>query len=249
MKFLSLRNHGNGTSGLARMLDAHETGSTFALAGEALMNSLLAPPSGPPPRSVLVTSARPEEGKTTVATHLAITMALSGMNVLIVDADLRAPKLHEFFGLEQGVGVSNILDGPEVDGIVQSVIINPQADGPPRLVNVIGSGMARSHQFKMFGSSKMQSKVSELRDAFDFLIIDSPPVLAFSDALPLIRLVDGVVLVLRTGEVSEADAVAAKELIVRSGGRMLGVVMNLFVATQHGPGLSTGYGTARMLRK
>jgi non-specific protein-tyrosine kinase len=239
MRFLFSRNIRNGVPRLEQLLMAHESESPFAVAGETLMNHLMASVTGEPPHNILLTSAQPEEGKTTVAAHLAITMGLSRKRVLIIDADLRAPSLHEVFGLSPDFGFADILENTKAEEVIQTVDLDPEAVGEPRLLSVITSGRVRPNLHKMFGAEHVKRTLERLGDSFDVIIIDTPPVLAVSDALPLMRLMDGVLLVLKTGESRERDAVAAKTVVTRSGGQLLGVVMNLFDEKRHGDGLST----------
>jgi polysaccharide biosynthesis transport protein len=173
-----------------------------------------------PPHVVIVTSPSPSEGKSTTAANLARVFADAGRRVTLVDADLRRPSLHRIFDLSRAEGLTNILVGNELLNGHDS-----QDTGQPNLA-LIASGPIPPRPADLLGSGRMQSYVTHMRDRSDFVIIDSPPVLAVTDAAVLSTMADGVILVVDTAKSKRREILRAREAIEVVGGRVLGVVVN-----------------------
>ena len=172
-----------------------------------------------PLRRILVTSSGPKEGKTTTAVSLAITMAQSGSRVLIVDTDMRRPRLHKIFGVSGTTGITSILQGdcPIEDAVkttdVPNLLVLPCGPTPPR--------PAEQCQSKAF-----LAVLEQLCERYDRLILDSPPVMVVTDAVILSTLVDGTLLVARTGQTSRVAHRAATRQLLDVGSNVLGSVLN-----------------------
>jgi capsular exopolysaccharide synthesis family protein len=170
-------------------------------------------------KCLLITSPGPREGKTTTSVNLGTTLAQMGFKTILIDTDLRRPALHRFFDLEKKKGLTNILfEGAQQENIHQ----------PPDIENlyVMPSGILPPNPSELLGSQRMKALLDHLKQNFDFIILDSPPIIAVTDAQILAPEVDGVLLVVRAGA-SQLDAVKrAKTLIATAKAKLLGVVLN-----------------------
>lgn len=216
-------NGGNGGSGaFAKSRDLvalNDNRSSGAEAYRTLRTNLLFSELGDRLRTVVVTSAATGEGKTTVAANLATSFAQQGVRVLLVDADLRKSRLHKMFGQDREPGLSEWLTqqaGPA------EAIRRTDVDSLFLLV----SGALPENPSEMLGSPRMMKLVETLREAFELVIFDSPPLMAAADAAVLGSRADGVVLVLRAGDTDEGVARQAVRQLERVRARVLGVVLN-----------------------
>lgn len=190
---------------------------------------------GAPLKSVMVCSAQPGEGKTTVSVGLALTMALSGKRVLLVDADARKPKMHEIFELSDTRGFTDVLaDPPQVQLRDVSKRIDLQRDEGS--LDVVTSGTRVPVQPNPMASPRLEAFITAACTQYDIVLFDSPPVLAVSDPCFLAPLVTGVIFVVGAGTVQERDAKLARDRLQKAGGRLLGFVMNRFDDSRDGPG-------------
>lgn len=181
-----------------------------------------------PLQSLLVTSATPGEGKTTTVANLAITMAQMGTKVLLVDTDLRKPMLHQIFGVERDVGLTNALVG-ERD--LSSVIKPTDIEG----LSLISCGPIPPNPSELLGSEKMGQLIEQARQEFNFILFDSPPTVAVTDAAVLATLTDGAILVVQSAKVSREAVNRAKSVLEGVGARVLGAVLNDFdIESQYG---------------
>ncbi len=170
-------------------------------------------------KMILFTSTGPGEGKSTTASNTAVALAQSGKKVVIIDCDLRKPVQHKIFQKSNQIGLTNILVG----SMHLSDVIH-KTEVPS--VNLITSGPIPPNPSELLGFAKMNKLLEILKQEFDYVIIDAPPVLAVTDACVLASKVDGVVLVISSGMVRPEMARKAKELIKKASGHLLGLVMN-----------------------
>ncbi len=140
-------------------------------------------------KKLLVTGANPGDGKTTTCVNIAITLAQANNRVLLVDADMRKPTVHKYFDMESREGLSNALSG--MNTLEECV---KKCDNVQNLW-VITSGLLPPNPSEMLSSAKMAEILSELEQSYDFIVIDSPPINVVTDALPISKLCDGVVMV------------------------------------------------------
>ena len=174
-----------------------------------------------PLNTIMVTSAVPQEGKTTNCVNLALTIAESGKKVIIVDADFRVPLIHKIFNSDSKPGLTNVL----VDNKKLSEVIK-KADGIDANLYYIPCGPIPPNPSELLGSDKMKTIIEELKQQADTIIFDSPPTIGFADSLVLANQLDGVVLLLSSGEVSRDAAKQAKSLLEKAKAKILGVVLN-----------------------
>ena len=178
-------------------------------------------------RTVLITSPRPGDGKTTVAVNLAMAAAQAGRRVLLVDANLRRPELHGIFDKLQPQGLSNILVG---DGSLETYAVE---SGTPHL-DVLGAGPSPPNPAELLGNEQCRAFLESARSRYDQVIIDSTPIMVATDALVLATAVDGVVLVLRANRSSRGIARRTCGLLSDVGGHLFGVVLNAARVTRGG---------------
>jgi polysaccharide biosynthesis transport protein len=197
-----------------------EVRSPVAEAYRHLRTSLLLSSAGQPPKTVLVTSSQPSEGKTTTAVNTAMMLAQTGAEVLILDCDLRRPRVHTHFHLPNTRGVTNYLSGEaQVSELIQPY------DRQPNL-KVITSGPVPPNAAELLGSEEMRRLLHLLGEHFTHIIIDSPPAISFTDASILSTMVDGVMLVVHGGRSSRAVVRRAKQQLLDVGAHLFGVVLN-----------------------
>lgn len=174
-----------------------------------------------PLRSLVVTSAVPEEGKTLTAANLAVAFAQTGQRVILVDADLRRPTLHRTFGLGRLAwgGLTSVLGGT-VD--LQAALTGTELED----LTVLTAGPIPPNPAELLGSQRMQALMAALHEQFDVVIYDTPPVLAVADASVLAPAVDGTLLVIRAYRVGHPQVRRAKEALEAVKARVLGVVLD-----------------------
>jgi capsular exopolysaccharide synthesis family protein len=194
--------------------------SRLAEAYRALRTTILLSRAGTPPQVILISSAKPSEGKTSVTTLESIVFALNGARVLLIDSDLRRPSVHLRFRIANKVGLTSVLTGKT--SLQDAIAAVP---GVPSL-HVLPAGPIAPMPAELLGSLQMQRLVEGLRANYDFILIDTPPVLTVTDAAVLVSISDGVVLVLRYGQASRNVVARASEILLRSGAHLLGVVLN-----------------------
>jgi len=169
-------------------------------------------------RTIVVTSSVSREGKSTVSANLALSLAQIGHKVLLIDADLHHPVQHHIWQLTNEVGLSNvIMNHAELKEGIQLVQDN---------LCVLTSGVIPPNPLTLIDSKRMAALMQEFSQSYDFVIIDTPPLVLVSDVIPLGRAADGVLLVVRPGLIDAASAVTAKDLLSQSGLEVLGLVTN-----------------------
>jgi capsular exopolysaccharide synthesis family protein len=193
--------------------------SSVAEAFKTLRTNIRFSINGQEPKVVLVTSAEKGEGKSTTTANLAAAYAMEKKRVIMIDADLRQPTLHQFYGKTNRIGLSNLL-------VQQCELEEAICDtGVPGLM-MIASGTIASHPTEMLGSDRMKALIAKLSQSFDIILIDSPPVIMFSDAQILAAQCDGVLLVVNCGRVKSKIVKKAKEQLDFVGARILGAILN-----------------------
>ena len=189
-------------------------------------------------RSVLIVSAAPGDGKTTVARNLALAMANVGSRVLFLEADLRRPTASQRFGVARSPGISEILMSQvPVDQAIQSVHFGHGGDG--RIDVLVAGSVLPPNPASVLESDAMESLIDDVKADHDLVVIDTPPMAALSDAFPLVRLVDGVVIVSRLGRSRSDDAARLRDTLIGVDAPVIGVVANGY---RRGPGSPYGYG-------
>ena len=174
-----------------------------------------------PLRTILVTGAEAGDGKTTVAANLAAIFAQGGKRVLLMDCDLRRPRVHRFLGIQNRVGLTDLFR----DSLGVEAVTYQWSDSNSKSMSVITSGSLPPNPAELLGSQKMNSILAELVSRVDVVIIDSPPSLV-SDAQILAAKVDGVLLVVQPGKTHAGAARAMREQLARAGARVVGAVFN-----------------------
>lgn len=170
-------------------------------------------------KTVLITSAVPREGKSTVAANLAVVLSSAGKKVVLVGCDFHQPVVAEFFGLDQTTGLSDLLAGTKD--------LREALHQPPGFENlwVLPSGSKPPNPSELLGSSKMEEVIASLRESVDWIILDSAPLLAVADTAAVVRWVDGVLIVTRAGVSTRDPARKTREQLENVGARLLGIAL------------------------
>jgi capsular exopolysaccharide synthesis family protein len=180
-------------------------------------------------QSVLVTSANPGEGKTTVAWNLARAEAAFGANVLIVEADMRRPVLARSLGASATPGLSQLLNAEaSLEDLVQSTAFDERENGSASTarIDVLLAGTPPSNPAELLGSDRMQAVLETVPEAYDLVVLDTPPASVVSDVIPMFESVGGVVVVGRLGMTTYESAVELREQLETLDAPVLGVVVN-----------------------
>jgi polysaccharide biosynthesis transport protein len=194
--------------------------SQMAESYRALRTSLLLTSLGGPPKVILITSALPEEGKTTTSLNCAIVLAQRGTRVLLIDADLRRPSIHKTLGMGPRIGLSNVLTGSSTveqaivpSGVLANLFVLPAGTPPP-------------NPAELLGSKNMKDILDQLREQYDHIIVDTPPTLSVTDAVIMSIWADRVVLVIRSGHTTKQALRRARDTLMQVNARVCGVLMN-----------------------
>jgi len=194
--------------------------SQFAESFRSLRTSLLLSTAGHPPKFIVLTSATPSEGKTTAASNLAAILAQRDTRVLLIDGDLRRPNIHHRFGLNGKIGLTTVLTGAtKLEETVQRVPEIPNLD-------ILPSGPVPPFPTEMLSSGAMDAILRRCGEIYDYVVIDSPPILSVTDGVILGRQADAVVLVVRHGKSSKHVVRRARDILLRSGAGITGIVLN-----------------------
>lgn len=203
--------------------------SALAEAYRHLRTSVLLSSAGRVPKTLLVTSSLPAEGKTTTAVNTALSLAQTGATVLVIDADMRRPRVHSIFGMENHRGLSAILSSEMSEAEMLSQIIQ---DEESRL-HLLSSGAIPPNPAELLGSEQMRRLLRTLEATFDHIIIDSPPVGSFTDAVLTSTLADGVLLVVHSGKTSRSVARRTRQILQDVGAKVFGIVLNNVNLREH----------------
>ena len=189
----------------------------------AVVASLLSSSDGNVPRLLVITSPGPGEGKTTVVANLGLTLALIGRRVLLVDGDVRRHQLHKFFGLHDDRGLCTILENDHT--LIQSLDSYVQKTAVPGL-SVLASGASSTATANLLYSEDLSKLLNRLKEQYDFVLVDTPPVFPVADARIVGRVSDGVILVARAGQTAREAASAAHRRLAADDVRVLGLILN-----------------------
>lgn len=217
---LIARFNGSPVPGRAGLIAVREPRSPVVEAFRALRTNIQFAGVDQPIRTLLVTSASPAEGKSTVAANLAVVMAQAGLKVVLVDCDLRRPTVNKQFDMPNHFGLTDLMlqDPGQWNGVLQPSGLNN--------LHVVSSGSVPPNPSELLGSKRMHQLIEHLHHQADVVILDAPPLLPVTDALVLSSLADGVVMVIDYGVTRIGEAVQGKNQLDQAGARVLGVVMN-----------------------
>ena len=202
-----------------RLVTRHESKSSIAEAYRSLRTNIQFSSPDEPLRTLMVTSAVPKEGKSTTVANLAITMAQQGTRTLLVDTDLRRPILHSLFGQNREPGLINVLVGDLETG---DAIRETDVDN----LHLLTCGVLPPNPSEILGSQRMKALLVELKEAYDIVLMDSPPSIAVTDAAVLGSEVDGVCMVVHSGKTTQDALLRAKTLLENVKVKMIGAVLN-----------------------
>ena len=187
-----------------------------------LRTSVLLSTAGRAPRSLLVTSSLPGEGKTTTAVNTAVSLAQTGASVVIIDADMRRPRLRSIFGLSDRAGLSSFLSSELSEAEVLAMVTQVPVNG----LHVLTAGPIPPNPAELLGSDQMRRLMIILQSKFNHVVVDSPPVSSFTDGVLISSMVDGVLLVVHGGKSSRHVVKRSRQLLQDVGAKIFGVVLN-----------------------
>ena len=192
---------------------------------------------------VVITSAKPGEGKTEVCAHLAVSFARAGQRVVLVDLDLRHPDAHRVLGGHNRFGVSDLLLGHRrLDETLQFLPLPPVGDQAAQGLYFLATGPAVANPTELLGADRASALLDELGEQADIVLIDAPPVLPVADMLVLGRVVTGAVLVVEAHRTSITEVTKARNALTRNQTRIFGMVLNKQRRRDTGYGDIYGYG-------
>ena len=195
---------------------------SLAEAYKQLRTSVLLSKAGRAPQVLLVTSSAPAEGKTTTSVNIALSFAQTGAKVLVIDADLRRPRLHTIFGQDNTAGLSSLLSSELTPTEISAALQCHIESG----LYILTSGPVPPNPAELLGSEQMRELLERLSSCFTHIVIDSPPVASFTDSTLLGTMVDGVLLVVQSGKISRTLAQRATRSLQDVGAKIIGVVLN-----------------------
>jgi capsular exopolysaccharide synthesis family protein len=187
-----------------------------------LRTSVLLSSAGRAPRSLLVTSSLPGEGKTTTAVNTAVSLAQNGASVVIIDADMRRPRLRSIFGLSDRAGLSSILSSELSEAEVLAMLSTVSVNG----LHVLTAGSIPPNPAELLGSDQMRRLMIIMQSKFNHVVVDSPPISSFTDGVLISSMVDGVLLVVQGGKSSRHVVKRSRQLLQDVGAKIFGVVLN-----------------------
>jgi polysaccharide biosynthesis transport protein len=221
------KKNGNGKHG-ELLLDG-DARSPLAESYRHLRTSILLSSPGGAPQTLLVTSSQPAEGKTTTTVNTALILEQTGAKVLVLDADMRRPRVHSIFEMDNRLGLSTILASKMNEDEILGMIEQHEETG----VHVLTSGMIPPNPAELIGSDEMHRLVALLKSNFTHIVIDSPPVSSFTDSVLISSLVDGVLLVVHGDHASRAIVRRSRQVLHDVGARIFGVVLNKVTLRPH----------------
>jgi len=213
----------NGNNGQrAELLMNVDGRSPLAEAYRHLRTSVLLSTAGGAPKSLLVTSSLPGEGKTTTAVNTAISLVQTGASVVIIDADMRRPRLQTIFDMHEQEGLSSILSSAMTETEMLELVKTDEATG----LNILTSGPIPPNPAELVGSDQMRRLMTVLQARYTYVVVDSPPISSFTDGVLIATMVDGVLLVVHGGKSSRHIVRRSKQLLNDVGSKVFGVVLN-----------------------
>ncbi len=215
-----------------KLITEHDKKSPVSEAYRTIRTNLRFAGADKPLKFIGVTSAIPSEGKSTTISNLAVVMAMDGKKVLLIDCDMRKPMIHRIFELPNR-GVTNcIATGVSVESVIRKEV-SPNLD-------ILTSGPVPPNPSEMIGSEKMTSLLKQAGESYDYVLIDLPPVLPVTDAAVMSAKIDGMILVIGSGDVTPEEGKRTKEQLEQAGAHMIGVILNK-VPVQHNRGYNYYY--------
>ena len=201
------------------LVTLHSPKSSASESYRGMRTSILFSSAESAPQAILITSAGPREGKTITTANLAIAMAQADSKVIILDCDMRRPRIHKLFGVPRDQGISNLLVGSsDVDGVIFHT--------PLPNLDIIPCGAIPPNPSEILGSARMVNLLNDLRKHYAHILIDSPPSTAVTDAVVLSKSVDGVILVIRAGDTAREIVKNGIAQLESVGAHILGAVLN-----------------------
>ena len=185
-------------------------------------------------QTIALTSCTPNEGKSTTIANLAVVLTQAGKSVLLIDCDMRNPTVHKNFNLSNKIGLSSCISmGTAVADAVQATGIEG--------LDALTAGVIPPNPSELLGSEQMKNLLQRAKEQYDYVLIDTPPVMPVTDALIVSRFVDGMILVIASAEVKVEMAREVKNQLVNAGANILGVVLNKVRSEHHGYGYGYYY--------
>jgi polysaccharide biosynthesis transport protein len=197
----------------------HQPRSKWAEAYRGIRTALYFSTRGEGHKVIQVSSPNPGDGKSTLAANLAVAIAQSGKKALLIESDFRRPRVHKLLGIDSDVGVTSVIDGTVelADGIQETAIDNLFA---------MGCGPRPSNPSELLSSQRYAELINILREKFDYVIVDTPPLMAVTDPVVVAPRFDGVLLAIRIQKRSRQDCARTTEMLLSVGAKVLGVVVN-----------------------
>jgi receptor protein-tyrosine kinase len=228
-----IRNSTNGKLHIERAVLEQRSSYLSESFRTTLASILSAPHNGDHPHNLVFTSSRPMEGKTTLVTNLGFALAEIGRKVLLVDGDMRRPRLHRIFDEANEWGLSDVLrEWDSIEQLPLKVLVKKTAVPD---IYLLPGGVSTDNILGLLHSGRMSKLLTRFREEFDYVLVDSPPCLEFGDARNLARSADGLVLVVRAGHTERKMAEAAVQRLEADGIRVTGVVLNGWDRSRGGP--------------
>ena len=172
-------------------------------------------------KTIVITSSGPGEGKTTVTSNLATSIAQTEKRVLLIDCDMRKPRVHKVFGVTNLEGLTNILMGEK-----NLADVAFKGDQDIQSLTIVTSGPIPPNPAELLGSRRMSDFLQDMRDQFDMVILDSPPINLVTDSAILSTITDGTIMVVEVGKTDIEAAVSGKELLEKVNANLIGIVLN-----------------------
>jgi succinoglycan biosynthesis transport protein ExoP len=216
------RNKVNGNGSSLALLTSSDARSNLGESYRQLRTLVLLAKAGRAPKTLLVTSSLPGEGKTTTAVNTAFSLAQTGARVLIIDADMRQPRMHSVFGLSNKRGLSTILSSELSEAEMLNMIQQHEESG----LYLLACGPIPPNPAELLGSKQMRRLISSIESMFTHVVLDSPPVASVTDSVLLASMVDGVLLVVQSGKSSPEIPRRVSQVLLDVGAKIIGVVLN-----------------------